>query len=280
MPSPGTPFNKPFDNGHPTAPPISTDNNTFDGAAIITTTATPVVVNSLPTLKQAFMNGQLTAIQYEQANQQLAHLKQAFINKQMSVIEYEQAEQQLFAQLYSSSQHGGVTPTATAIPSPFYQPQPQIMTRNNFQPQQMRQQQAATSPELEAQIVDGVLTLDNPLPCVAYIFMLPFPFLCMGCCLFSGSKILFDDRTRQMTINTWNGVGLCRKSWVGGYEQIISFDVEATSTSINNVQMYTGKVAVRDDAGMKEFRFGMESYARQQQKVQNLNAFMNVRRAR
>ena len=83
-----------------------------------------------------------------------------------------------------------------------------------------------------------------------------------------------------MTINTWNGVGLCRKSWVGGYEQIISFDVEATSTSINNILMYTVKVAVRDDADMKESRFGMESYARQQQKVQNLNAFMNVRRAR
>ena len=119
---------------------------------------------------------------------------------------------------------------------------------------------------------------------MAYPFMLPFPFLCMGCCLFGASKFEFDDKNRQASIKTWNGgccghFGLCSKSWVGNYDQIINFESESTAMTVNNQHMWTTKMIVKgNDGAQKVFKFGMHPYYTIQEKSNQWNAFIGARR--
>ena len=165
-------------------------------------------------------------------------------------------------------------------------PQPQNMTNNNNnneqpQPQAMTRSATDTSNVLEAQVIDGVLTIDTPLPCVAYIYMAPLPFFCMGCWCFGASKIEFDDKLKQVTLKTWNG-GCCgvggngHKSFVGGYEEIASFDTWATSMTINKQFQFEIKMNVQ---GVKPYNLsGLDPHSVALEKVRNLTSFLNSRR--
>ena len=268
----------PADNNQPSAPPVKSTEISL---------VTPAVnsVDRLDRLKQAFMNNQLSATRYEQTTQQLTELKQSFIKQHITAVQYEQAEQQLFAQVYSSAQ---------SAYQPHQQPPQQISaTRNSLSPtpdfrteqQQLVQQITATqnslSPTLQStplcrykivtSVIDRVLTIEYPLPIEAYIFMCPFPFFCIGCCIKKGSKLVFDDNTRQLTIEIYRGLKspftgrrCCgTKHWIGSYDEIISFELSS--------------VKVRDGRDISEYLLGNMAVENPGQQARQLNWFIKSR---
>ena len=227
------------------------------------------------------------------ANVAVAALQKAFLDGQISAVVYEQARAGLMANTTtSSSNSSGSIPVAVATRFKE-QPQPQMMTRSANDRSNMTRSANDRSnwvnptdafndvAVLEVQVIDGVLTMDTPLPCIAYIFMAPFPFCCMGCCLYGASKVEFDDKSKQVTVKTWNGgcCGKCgngHKSFVGSYEEITSFETRMTSTKINSVYQYDIEMRFH---GVKPYNLGgMDPHSVALQKVRSLTSFINSRR--
>lgn len=208
----------------------------------------------------------------------LAALQKAFLAGHITAIVYDQARCGLLATntTNTSSNSCNSSNSSTPVATPMYQgPQPQMMTR---------QPNRNSGTPLELEMVDGVLSIDYPLPWYAYVFMMPFPFLCMGCCMFNASKIEFDDTTNQAHVKAWNGgccghCGLCHRSWVGPYNDIINFKQEVTNMQVNGHFMYTIIMKVRgDDGAPQEYKFGMDYMYTSMEKVKDLNGFVNARR--
>tara|TARA_B110000090_G_C13269449_1_gene403569 strand:+ start:80 stop:832 length:753 start_codon:yes stop_codon:yes gene_type:complete len=208
----------------------------------------------------------------------LAALQKAFLAGHITAIVYDQARRGLLATntTNTSSNSCNSSNSSTPVATPMYQgPQPQMMTR---------QPNRNSGTPLELEMVDGVLSIDYPLPWYAYVFMMPFPFLCMGCCMFNASKIEFDDTTNQAHVKAWNGgccghCGLCHRSWVGPYNDIINFKQEVTNMQVNGHFMYTIIMKVRgDDGAPQEYKFGMDYMYTSMEKVKDLNGFVNARR--
>jgi len=65
----------------------------------------------------------------------------------------------------------------------------------------------------QPQPVDGQLagkeTIKFGLGCMPHCFMLPFPFFCLGCCLFRSSELQLDDATQTLTWRSWPGYCCC-----------------------------------------------------------------------
>ena len=163
------------------------------------------------------------------------------------------------------------------------QPQSQMMTRSANDPSKVPWRERRTMDIYNgyAQVIDGVLKIDTPLPCIAYVYMAPFPFLCLGCCYFGASKLEFNHKLKQVTVKTWNG-GCCgvggngHKSFVGGYEEIASFETRMTATAINHVHQYEINMNVQ---GVKPFNLGgLDPDIVASQKVRSLTSFINSRR--
>lgn len=94
---------------------------------------------------------------------------------------------------------------------------------------------------------DGLVVIETPLPCLAYLFMLPFPFLCMGCCLFQQSRIILDDASRLVTVHVRNGACPCAtKRREFSYSDIGNVAVVPTSMRVNGVRMHTTIFLLRD----------------------------------
>ena len=178
------------------------------------------------------------------------------------------------------------------------QPQPQMMTRSANDPSKVPWRERRTMDIYNgyAQVIDGVLKIDTPLPCIAYVYMAPFPFLCLGCCYFGASKLEFNHKLKQVTVKTWNG-GCCgvggngHKKCVAGYAQITSFETEKTSTSTRRETsygrgtleyQYQTKMNIKDHHGKKvEWNLGgLDDHSVALQKVRNLTNVINSYRAR
>ena len=208
----------------------------------------------------------------------LAALQKAFLAGHITAIVYDQARRGLLATntTNTSSNSCNSSNSSTPVATPMYQgPQPQMMTR---------QPNRNSGTPLELEMVDGVLSIDYPLPWYAYVFMMPFPFLCMGCCMFNASKLEFDDTTKQAHVKAWSGgccghCGLRHRSWVGPYNDIIIFQQEVTNMQVNKRNQYTIKMKVIDEDGApQEYKFGMDDMYTSMEKVQDLNRFVNARR--
>ena len=176
------------------------------------------------------------------------------------------------------------------------QPQSQMMTRSANDPSKVPWRERRTMDIYNgyAQVIDGVLKIDTPLPCIAYVYMAPFPFLCLGCCYFGASKLEFNHKLKQVTVKSWNGGcggvgGNGHKKCVAGYAQITSFETEETITKKTNdisygrdTYQYGTKMNVKDHHGKKvEWNLGgMDDHSVALQKVRNLTNVINSYRAR
>ena len=93
---------------------------------------------------------------------------------------------------------------------------------------------------------DGTYVIDTPIPCFAYLFMLPFPFFCMGCCLFKASYISFDMERQTMTSRVWSGVfQACASERVVPFSAIANVATCSTSTRVNGIAQRTWFIVLR-----------------------------------
>jgi hypothetical protein len=122
-------------------------------------------------------------------------------------------------------------PGATQTAIPRLDPQDvQVVRRHHPAPE-------PAHPPLMRQVGEGRFTIVTPLPCWAYVFMIPFPFFCMGCCLFGGSSATFDDTTLEVTAKRWKGVFSCcpKEQRVIPYRSIANVVIFHTNVSVNRV---------------------------------------------
>jgi len=71
------------------------------------------------------------------------------------------------------------------------------------------------------------------------LFMCPFPFMCIGCCLSESSNIDFDDVTETVSVNTYCGYCFCcAGTRVLPYGGIGNITMKASNLSINGQQAY------------------------------------------
>jgi hypothetical protein len=81
---------------------------------------------------------------------------------------------------------------------------------------------------------NGVYKFRGTPGCPEIMFYMPFPFFCMGCCMFNASDLTFDDNTRTLTAETWTGhlhyFG-CTSSKLYEYEMIGNVGFEVTNMS-------------------------------------------------
>ena len=86
---------------------------------------------------------------------------------------------------------------------------------------------------------DNKLVLHYGPPSAMITFMLPFPFLCVGCCISQTLHIVFDDTTRTVSISHYPG--FCfpfQKKTVLEYSVIANVGYRGTRMRANRVQMY------------------------------------------
>ena len=84
--------------------------------------------------------------------------------------------------------------------------------------------------------------------CMMRLFYLPFPFLCMGCCLSSSADLDFDDRTSTVSIARWPGDCFCCMSatTVVAYAHVANVVARSTNMRINKQSAYKIAIALRD----------------------------------
>jgi hypothetical protein len=128
---------------------------------------------------------------------------------------------------------------ALAVP-PAPPPQTAIPRLDPQNVQVVRRQRAVPAEgrrPLLRQVGDGRFSVESPLPCYAYLFMIPFPFFCLGCCIFGASSITFDDTTLEVTAKRWKGVFSCcpKEQRVISYRSIANVVIFLTNMSVNRV---------------------------------------------
>lgn len=107
-------------------------------------------------------------------------------------------------------------------------------------------QLAAVEPVIK---VPDVTIIENPLPCMAYAFMLPFPFFCFGCCMYGASNIEINRKTRIVTITSWKGVFTsCKKVREVPFDDIqcFGFHNDGCPTSVNGLIMFDCVLLLKD----------------------------------
>jgi len=132
------------------------------------------------------------------------------------------------------------TATATAVAvEPALEHQPLVpVPLNNFQSPAL-----ANFLQLEE---DGRCHIRTRLPCFAYVFMLPFPFFCLGCCIFGASDFSFDDNERVLYAKTWRGVFSCGEPRRIPYTDIANVGILSTSTRVNGIPQRSWGIVLRD----------------------------------
>ena len=79
-----------------------------------------------------------------------------------------------------------------------------------------------------------VMLVDVKPPCHAVAFMLPFPFLCVGCFCSKSAKIVLDNSSQMIEIESYPGYLFCCKSYDSyQYADIQKFDCRETNTTVN-----------------------------------------------
>lgn len=119
---------------------------------------------------------------------------------------------------------------------------------------------------------DGTYVIDTPIPCYAYIFMLPFPFFCMGCCMFKASYISFDMERKTFTSRVWSGVfQACAEEKVVPFSAIANVATCSTSMRVNGVTQRTWGILLRSGEFVKTGSMaGMTDTTRRAQEVHQL----------
>jgi hypothetical protein len=103
----------------------------------------------------------------------------------------------------------------------------------------------------------GRFSVDEPLPCDAYCFMLPFPFLCLGCFIFGASKLTFDDTTMEVTAKRWDGLfERCAKIDVIPYHSIANVVIVGTNMRVNHVRQKAWGLLLTDGSVISASKMG------------------------
>jgi len=103
----------------------------------------------------------------------------------------------------------------------------------------------------------GRFSVDEPLPCDAYWFMLPFPFLCLGCFIFGASKLTFDDTTMEVTAKRWDGLfERCAKIDVIPYHSIANVVIVGTNMRVNHVRQKAWGLLLTDGSVISASKMG------------------------
>jgi hypothetical protein len=103
----------------------------------------------------------------------------------------------------------------------------------------------------------GRFSVDESLPCLAYVFMLPFPFFCMGCCIFGASKFTFDDTTMEVTAKRWDGLfEHCAKIDVTPYLSIANVVIFGTNVRVNHVRQMAWGLLLTDGSVISASKAG------------------------
>jgi len=101
---------------------------------------------------------------------------------------------------------------------------------------------------------NGIVAVETPLPSLAYLFMLPFPFFCMGCCLFRQSKLVFDENTRLIKVTVRKGACPCSTQKTFSYNDIGNVAVVRTTVRIDGVRMHETLILLRDSTKIRTGR--------------------------
>ena len=307
----------PADNNQPSAPPVKSTEISLVTPAVnsvdrldrlkqafmnnqLSATRYEQTTQQLTELKQSFIKQHITAVQYEQAEQQL--FAQVYSSAQSAYQPHQQPPQQISATRNSLSPTPDfrteqqqlvqqITATQNSL-SPTLQSTPQLDLELDESDWDRQQQVLSRSVEytentcpcpvkiVTSSVIDRVLTIEYPLPIEAYIFMCPFPFFCIGCCIKKGSKLVFDDNTRQLTIEIYRslkspftGRRCCgTKHWIGSYDEIISFETNRYSPRQRET-----KVKVRDGRDISEYLLGNMSVENHGHQARQLNWFIKSR---
>ena len=137
-------------------------------------------------------------------------------------------------------------------------------------PQTVPQQQSPLS--FIRQTEDGLYHADTPVPCIGYIFMLCFPFFCMGCCLFGGSKFTFDDQVQVMSALIYRGVFCCGTPREIPYNEIGNVGITTTNVRSNGRLMYTWVIFLTSGEMLRTG--AVTSYENVQSRVFELHRFI------
>ena len=103
---------------------------------------------------------------------------------------------------------------------------------------------------------NGRLQVDVQPDCMMTLFMLPFPFLCLGCCLSTSNHLVFDDNSQTFSGTTYPGYccfpGFKTKVLVE-YANIGNVGYRQTSMQINDQYQFEPVIITKD---RREFAIG------------------------
>ena len=105
---------------------------------------------------------------------------------------------------------------------------------------------------------NGLVVIETPLPLFAYAFMLPFPFFCMGCCMFQQSRIVLDDNAQTVDVRLRRGHLPGVKHHTLAYQDIGNLAIIPTSTVVNGSRMHKMEIILRDGSRIPTGRLASE----------------------
>jgi len=86
----------------------------------------------------------------------------------------------------------------------------------------------------------GRLEVKTRPDCMMKCFMIPFPFLCIGCCMSESSNLVFDDRKQQVSVNSYSGYcWCCGQGRDIRYDEIANVVAKSSNMRINNRPAYS-----------------------------------------
>ncbi|KAI9016878.1 hypothetical protein DFJ74DRAFT_678677 [Hyaloraphidium curvatum] len=77
--------------------------------------------------------------------------------------------------------------------------------------------------------------------------MLPFPFLCMGCCLFETADTVFDSAAKEVSFANYPGFLMClKKDRTVPYADVANVALSKTNMRINHQSTYATVLVLRN----------------------------------
>lgn len=139
----------------------------------------------------------------------------------------------------SGSSAGQQAPYYPATGAPTLQPIPVSAFRE--------EQAQVAPPSDELSVTATRLELHSSPSCDDVVFMLPFPFFCLGCWLSNTADAVFDDTTKTATLQGYPGYCCCLKSVKTiPYSNIANVALVRTNMTKNKVSTYKLTLLMRD----------------------------------
>ncbi len=109
----------------------------------------------------------------------------------------------------------------------------------------------------------GKIFLDIYPSCSDTIFMLPFPFFCMGCCMSSTVHLTMDYQERSLSYSEASGhfyiFPCCRRECRYSFDDIQRVGYISTGVKVNKILMYKPVITLSDGRSVAFAPTGSES---------------------